>query len=48
MSYRFYKTNKNVIEFDCKGEIHKIIFNHYIMRKVNLHRMKGDLPNGQF
>ena len=48
MGYRFYKTNKNVIEFDCKNEIHKIVFNHYIMRKVNLHRMKGDLPDGQF
>lgn len=48
MSYRFYKTNKNVMQFDCKNEIHKIVFNHYIMRKVNLHRMKGDLPDGQF
>ena len=34
--------------FDCNNEIHKIVFNHYIMRKANLHRMKGDLPDGQF
>lgn len=48
MSFGFYKTDRHVLEFDCKNEIHKIVFNHYIMRKVNYHRMKGDLPNGQF
>lgn len=48
MSYRFHKSHKKVIEFDCKNDIHKIVFNHYIMRKVNHHRMKGDLPNNQF
>lgn len=48
MSYRFYKSHKSVIEFDCKNEIHKIVFNHYIMRKVNHHRMKGDLPDNHF
>lgn len=48
MSFMFCKTNKDVMQFDCRNDIHKIVFNHYIMRKVNLHRMKGDLPNGQF
>lgn len=48
MSFGFYKTDRHVLEFDCKNEIHKIVFNHYIMRKVNYHRMKGDLPEGQF
>lgn len=48
MSYRFYKSHKKVIEFNCKNEVNKIVFNHYIMRKVNHHRMKGDLPDNQF
>lgn len=48
MSFRFYKTNKEIMDFNCKTEIHKIVFNHYIMRKANLHRLKGDLPDGQF
>lgn len=48
MSFKFYKTNKEVLDFNCKTEVHKIVFNHYIMRKVNLHRLKGDLPDGQF
>lgn len=48
MSYRFYKSHKKVIEFNCKNDVHKIVFNHYIMRKVNHHRMKGDLPENQF
>ncbi|MDO4403388.1 MAG: hypothetical protein Q4C19_10810, partial [Clostridiaceae bacterium] len=26
----------------------EILFNHYLMQKENLQRLKGDLPKGQF
>lgn len=48
MSYGFCKMNIEILKFDSIKEINKIVLNQYIMKKVNLHRMKGDLPEGQF
>lgn len=43
----FYKLNSKVLSFDI-CDIDKIRFNHYIMQRENLQRLKGDLPRGQF
>lgn len=48
MSYCFHKMNKNVLQFDPNTNYQKIKFNHYIMRKVNLNNMNGELPTGHF
>jgi hypothetical protein len=43
----FYKLNTKVLSFDI-CDIDKIRFNHYIMQRENLQRLRGDLPRGQF
>ncbi|MDX5681148.1 hypothetical protein SIK45_18195, partial [Clostridioides difficile] len=43
-----YKLKSVVLNFDSKKEVNKIRFNHYIMRKENIQRLQGTLPNGQF
>ena len=48
MGYGFNKININVLKFDCTKDIDKIRFNHFIMRKENLNRIKLDFPKGQF
>lgn len=48
MSYCFHKMNKHILQFDQNTNYQKIKFNHYIMRKVNLNNMNGELPIGHF
>lgn len=48
MGYSFHKMNKEVLSFDCRLDSEKIIFNHYIMRKVNLNNMKNELDKNHF
>lgn len=48
MGYGYMKININVMKFDCTKDRDKLIFNHYIMRKENLNRIKKGLPSGQF
>ncbi|WP_052356456.1 transcriptional repressor [[Clostridium] dakarense] len=48
MGYCFHKMNKHILQFDPNINYQKVKFNHYVMRKVNLNNMKGELPNGQF
>ena len=48
MNKGFYKLNSVVLNFDIKNDVNKIRFNHYIMRKENIQRLQGTLPNGQF
>ena len=40
--------NIQVLKFDNIKDTDKIIFNHYIMKKVNYNNMNGNLPKGQF
>lgn len=44
----FYKLNQQVLKMDVIKDKEKILFNHYLMQKENLQRLKGDLPKGQF
>ena len=44
----FYQQNLEVLKFHVLKDIDKIKFNHYIMQKENLQRLKGDLPRGYF
>ena len=44
----YFKTNIEVLKFDNIKDIDKIIFNHYITKKVNYNNMNGNLPKGQF
>ena len=44
----YFKTNIAVLKFDNIKDIDKIIFNHYITKKVNYNNMNGNLPRGQF
>ena len=44
----YFKTNIQVLKFDKIKDIDKIIFNHYITKKVNYNNMNGNLPRGQF
>lgn len=44
----FYQCNSEVLKFDQLNDAEKILFNHYLMRKENLERLKGELPRGQF
>ena len=44
----YFKTNIQVLKFDNIKDIDKIIFNHYITKKVNYKNMNGNLPMGQF
>lgn len=48
MGYIFHKMNKEVLSFDCILDNEKIVFNHYIMRKVNLNNMKNELEKNHF
>lgn len=48
MGYIFHKMNKEVLSFDCRLDNEKILFNHYIMRKVNLNNMKNELDKNHF
>ena len=44
----FYQLNNEVLKFDIKKDLDKIIFNQYIIRRENLQRTKKDLKRGQF
>ena len=48
MQKGYFKTNIEVLKFDNIKDIDKIIFNHYITKKVNYNNMNGNLPKGQF
>lgn len=37
----YFKTNIQVLKFDNIKDTDKIIFNHYIMKKVNYNNMNG-------
>lgn len=44
----FYQLNNGILsKFTC-NDIDQIRFNHYIMRKENIQRLKHELPRGQF
>lgn len=44
----FYQLNNVILsQFTC-NDVDQIRFNHYIMRKENVQRLKNDLPRGQF
>lgn len=44
----FYQLNNVILsKFTC-NDVDQIRFNHYIMRKENVQRLKDDLPRGQF
>lgn len=44
----FYKVNNEVLKLDVIRDKEKILFNHYLMQKENMQRLKGGLPKGQF
>ena len=44
----FTKINRNMLKFDAFKDAEKIIFNHYLIRKENLSRLKGEYEKGQF
>ena len=44
----YFKINIQVLKFDNIKDIDKIIFNHYITKKVNYKNMNGNLPRGEF
>ena len=44
----YFKINIQVLKFDKIKDIDKIIFNHYITKKVNYKNMNEKLPKGQF
>ena len=48
MQKGYFKTNIEVLKFDNNKDVDKIIFNHYIAKKVNYNNMNGNLPKGQF
>ncbi len=48
MGYCFNKMNTKVLKFDVDKDIDRIRFNHYIMRKENLNRIKNEFPKNQF
>ena len=48
MQKGYFKTNIEVLKFDNNKDIDKIIFNHYITKKVNYNNMNGNLPRWQF
>ncbi|MBY2477183.1 conserved phage C-terminal domain-containing protein [Clostridioides difficile] len=48
MSNGFYQLNSAVLYFNERSDVNRIRFNHYIMRKENIQRLKGTLPRGQF
>lgn len=44
----YYKLNNEVLGFDVTKNVNEILFNHYIIKKENLQRLKMNLPRGQF
>ncbi|EOY7130912.1 hypothetical protein ACQD5Y_000175 [Clostridioides difficile] len=46
MSNSFYQLNSAVLYFNEKRDVNRIRFNHYVMRKENIQRLKGTLPRG--
>ncbi len=48
MSNSFYQLNSAVLYFNERSDVNRIRFNHYVMRKENIQRLKGTLPRGQF
>lgn len=48
MNNGFYQLNSAVLYFNERSDVNKIRFNHYIMRKENIQRLRGTLPRGQF
>lgn len=43
----YYKLNNKVLEFDVNKDIDLIRFNHYLMQKENLQRLKSELGKGE-
>ncbi|MDK2562950.1 conserved phage C-terminal domain-containing protein [Romboutsia sedimentorum] len=48
MGYCFNKMNTKVLKFDIDKDIDRIRFNHYVMRRENLNRIKNEFPKNQF
>ena len=51
MANNFYQSNNEILKLDpygSKGDLEKIQFDHYIRRKENLQRTKGELDRGLF
>ncbi|NMS89592.1 hypothetical protein HGQ85_06590 [Clostridioides difficile] len=48
MSNSFYQLNSAVLYFNERSDVNRIRFNHYVMRKENIQRLKKTLPRGQF
>ena len=44
----FYKLNNKILKFNISKNKEEILFNHYIMQKENIQRIKNELPKGQF
>ena len=44
----FYKLNNKILKFNISKNKEEILFNHYIMQKENIQRIKNKLPKGQF
>ena len=44
----FYKLNNKILKFNISKNKEGILFNHYIMQKENIQRIKNELPKGQF
>ena len=48
VSQGFYKLNNKILKFNISKNKEEILFNHYIMQKENIQRIKNELPKGQF
>ena len=48
ISQGFYKLNNKILKFNISKNKEEILFNHYIMQKENIQRIKNELPKGQF
>ena len=44
----FYKLNNKILKFNISKNKEEILFNHYIMQKENIQRIKNELHKGQF
>ncbi|MGL5693203.1 MAG: hypothetical protein ACRCXA_03940 [Peptostreptococcaceae bacterium] len=44
----YYKLNNKVLEFDVNKDIDLIRFNHYLMQKENIQRLKSEVGKGCF
>lgn len=44
----FTKINRKMLKFDAFKDAEKIIFNHYLIRKENLSRLRCEYEKGQF